>query len=123
MALKILDEHRAASVRRLCEWIVPGCSRVGPLAYVDALLTAMPAADRAAALQAIDVLSGADSADALATQARTPEFALVRALAIEAYYSDYVAPDFPGPGAWAEIGFEPPRAVDLERDWSWLGIE
>lgn len=122
MALKILDGQRAAEVGQLCEFIVPGCARVGPVAYVDALLAAMSAADRAAALQAIDALSGVDSADALATQARTPEFALVRTLAIEAYYSDFVAPGSPGPGAWAEIGFEPPRALDLDRDWSWLGI-
>jgi len=106
----------------LCEMIVPGSARAGPVVYVDAMLASMPADAQATALQAIDALSDANSPDELAAHARTPEFAFVRALAIEAYYSDFVAPGHPGPGAWAEIDFEPPRAADLERDWSWLGI-
>lgn len=122
MALRILDGQRAAGVEALCELIVPGSGRVGPVVYIDAVLAAMPPDARAGALQAIDALSGADCADALAQRERTPEFALVRALAIEAFYSDFVAPGREGPGAWAEIDFEPPRAVDLERDWSYLGI-
>lgn len=122
MSLAVLDEDRAGTVEALCELIVPGSARVGPVAYVDAVLAAMPAEARAAALGAIDALSGADSADALAAVARTPEFAVVRALVIEAYYSDFVAPGKQGPGAWAEIDFQPPLAADLERDWSWLGI-
>ena len=122
MSLAVLDEDRAGALEALCELIVPGSARVGPVAYVDAVLAAMPAEVRAAALGAIDALSGADSADALAALAHTPGFAMVRALAIEAYYSDFVAPGSPGPGAWAEIDFQPPRAADLERDWSWLGI-
>lgn len=122
MALRILDEHRAAALASLCELIVPGSSRVGPVVYVDAMLAAMPPDARAAALGAIDALATATSADALSRRERTPEFALVRALAIEAYYSDFVAPGKEGPGAWAEIDFQPPRAADLERDWSYLGI-
>ncbi len=123
MALKFLDQRRAGSVATLCELIVPGSVRTGPVVYVDAMLAAMPAEARAAAVQAIDALSSAGDAERLAAHERTPEFALVRALAIEAYYSDFVAPGSPGPGAWAEIGFQPPRAVDLERDWSYLGIQ
>lgn len=122
MARLVLDEQRANSLERLCELIVPGSARIGPVAYIDAVLAAMPAAARAGALRAIDALSGASTADALARHERSPEFALVRALAIEAYYSDFVAPGRPGPGAWAEIDFQPPRAADLERDWSYLGI-
>jgi Gluconate 2-dehydrogenase subunit 3 len=121
--LRILDEHRAGALEALCELIVPGSSRTGPVVYVDAALAAMPPDARAAALGAIDALATAASADALSRQERTPEFALLRALAIEAYYSDFVAPGKAGPGAWAEIGFEPPRAADLERDWSYLGIQ
>lgn len=123
MSLRVLNEHRAARVEALCELIVPGCARVGPVVYVDAMLAAMPAEALSAALQAIDALSDAASSDALAEKARTPQFALVRALAIEAYYSDFVAPGRQGPGAWAEIDFQPPRAADLERDWSWLNLE
>lgn len=120
--MRILDEHRATRLGALCELIVPGSSRVGPVVYLDALLARMAVDAQSAALGAIDALSCVDSVDALAERVHTAEFALVRALAIEAYYSDFVAAGSPGPGAWAEIGFEPPRAVDLERDWSWLGL-
>jgi len=120
--LRILDEQSARGVEALCEAIVPGSARVGPMVYVDAVLATMAPQARAAALRAIGLLSDAVTKGTLARHESTPEFAQLRALAIEAYYSDFVAPGHPGPGAWAEIGFEPPRAVDLERDWSWLGI-
>jgi hypothetical protein len=47
---------------------------------------------------------------------------LVRALACEAFYSDFVAPGAPGPGAWVEIDFAPPLAARLQKDWSYLGV-
>ena len=123
MALRTLDEHRAETLEALCELIVPGSSRVGPVVYIDALITGMPPEARAGALAAIDVLApAAGSAEALAAHERTPEFAFVRALAIEAYYSDFVAPGKDGPGAWAEIDFNPPQAMRLRKDWSYLGI-
>jgi hypothetical protein len=122
MVLRILDEQRAERVGAACEAIVPGSARVGPVVYIDALLAGMPPQQRQAALQAIDALAPAIAAGALAQQERTPQFALMRALAIEAYYSDFVAPGFAGPGAWVDIDFQPPRAVDLDRDWSYLGI-
>jgi hypothetical protein len=122
--LRTLDARRAESVEALCELIVPGSSRAGPVVYVDALLTAMPPEVRAGALDAIDALAPAaeEGADALAEQERTPEFAFVRALAIEAYYSDFVAPGKEGPGAWTEIDFNSPLATRLNKDWSYLGI-
>lgn len=123
MVLRILDERRAERVEAACEAIVPGSARVGPVVYIDAMLAGMPPQQREAALHAIDAIAAAIAAGVLAQQERTPEFALVRALAIEAYYSDFVAPGFAGPGAWAEIDFQPPRAVDLDRDWSYLGIQ
>jgi hypothetical protein len=61
-------------------------------------------------------------ADALAEHAATPDFLHLRALAIEAYYSDFVAPGVSAPGAWGEIGFHPPVAALLRKDWSYLGI-
>ena len=124
MALRTLDARRAGTVETLCELIVPGSSRVGPVVYVDALLTRMPPELQAGALAAIDSLAPAaqGGADALAEQERTPEFALVRALAIEAYYSDFVAPGRDAPGAWAEIDFNSPLATRLNKDWSYLGI-
>ena len=124
MALRTLDGRRAEIVGTLCELIVPGSSRVGPVVYVDAVITAMPPEARAGALAAVDALgpAAAGGADALAEHERTPEFAMVRALAIEAYYSDFVAPGREGPGAWADIDFNSPLATRLNKDWSYLGI-
>jgi hypothetical protein len=122
--LRALDERRAAAVETLCELIVPGSSRVGPVVYVDALIAGMPPPVRDGALASIDALApaAAQGAEALAEQAQTPEFGFVRALAIEAYYSDFVAPGKDGPGAWTEIDFNSPLATRLAKDWSWLGI-
>jgi len=124
MVLRALDKKRAEAVEQLCELIVPGSGRVGPVVYVDAVITAMPPEVQAGALAAVDALgpAAAGGADALAEHERTPEFAMVRALAIEAYYSDFVAPDREGPGAWAEIDFNSPLATRLKKDWSYLGI-
>jgi len=124
VALRTLDATRAEAVEALCELFVPGSSRVGPVVYVDALLTGMPPEVQGGFLAAIDSLApaAAAGADALAEHERTPEFAMLRALAIEAYYSDFVAPGKEGPGAWAEIDFNSPLATRLAKDWSYLGI-
>jgi hypothetical protein len=122
--LRALDESRAAAMEALCELIVPGSGRVGPVVYVDALIAGMPPPVRDGALASIDALAPAaeQGAEALAEHAQTPEFGFVRALAIEAYYSDFVAPGKDGPGAWTEIDFNSPLATRLAKDWSWLGI-
>ena len=124
MTLRALDEERAAAMERLCELIVPGSSSVGPVVYVDAVIAGMPPGVQAGALASIDALApaSADGADALAEHVNTPEFGLIRALAIEAYYSDFVAPGKDGAGAWAEIDFNSPLATRLKKDWSYLGI-
>jgi len=124
VTLRTLDDSRAEALERLCELIVPGSSRIGPVVYVDALIAAMPPPVRDGALAAIDALAPAaeEGAEALAERAQTPEFGFVRALAIEAYYSDFVAPGSEGPGAWAEIDFNSPLATRLAKDWSYLGI-
>jgi hypothetical protein len=119
--VKVLDERRAAALEALCELIVPGSARVGPVVYLDALLAGMPPPVKDHALEAIDALTPA-TAKTLAEKERTPEFAFVRALAIEAFYSDFVAPGRDVEGAWAEIGFDPPAARRLRKDWSYLGI-
>jgi hypothetical protein len=122
VTLKTLDEQAAERVEALCELIVPGSTRVGPVVYVDAVLAGMEPEARAEALRAIDALAptAEGGAEALAVHEHTAEFALVRALAIEAYYSDFVAPGAEGPGAWTEIDFQPPLPVI--KDWSYLGI-
>ena len=122
--LRALDERRAAAVEALCELIVPGSGRVGPVVYVDALIAGMPPPVRDGALASIDALApaAAEGVDALAEKAQTPEFGFVRALAIEAYYSDFVAPGKEAQGAWAEIDFNTPLATRLAKDWSWRRI-
>ena len=122
--MKTLDSGRAAAVAALCELIVPGSSAVGPAVYVDAVLAGMPEPVRSQALAAIDALTpaAAGGTEALAAHERTPEFALVRALAIEAYYSDFVAPGRDAPGAYADIDFNSPLARRIDKDWSFMGI-
>jgi hypothetical protein len=119
-----LDPARAEALEALCELIVPGSAAVGPAVYIDALLTGMPEGMRGFALSAIDTLGpvAAGGADALAEHERTPEFGLIRALAIEAYYSDFVAPGRDAPGAYADIDFHTPLALRIDKDWSFLGI-
>jgi hypothetical protein len=122
--VRTLDADRAAAVDALCDLFVPGSAAVGPAVYVDAVLTGMPPAARAGALAAIDALApaAAGGADAVARHERTPEFALLRALAIEAYYSDFVAPGRDAPGAYADIDFNSPLARRIDKDWSFMGI-
>jgi hypothetical protein len=122
--LKCLDAERAVTLESLCETIVPGSSRVGPVVYIDAILAAAPDAVRATAFAAVDTLTPhADGgAEALAPLAATAEFQMVRALAIEAFYSDFVAPGAPGPGAYEEIDFRFPLASRIDKDWSYLGV-
>jgi len=119
-----LDGERSAAVEALCELLVPGSAAVGPAVYIDAALAAMPEEMRGFALHAIDTLAPAaeGGAAALAEHERTPEFGLVRALACEAYYSDFVAPGRDAPGAYADIDFNTPLATRIKKDWSWLGI-
>ena len=124
MTLRVLDEQHAEAMERLCELIVPGSGSVGPVVYVDAVIAGMPPGVREGALASIDALAeaAAEGADALSQHVNTPEFGMLRALAIEAYYSDFVAPGKDGPGAWAEIDFNSPLATRLKKDWSYLGI-
>jgi hypothetical protein len=124
-ALRVLDADRATALERICELIVPGSIAVGPAAYIDALLARMPAGARDGLLAAIDELGGAShgGSGSFAAHAGTPSFLALRALAIEAYYSDFVAPGRDAPGAWAQIDFDPPAAAYLRKDWSYLGIE
>jgi hypothetical protein len=124
VTLRALDDSRAEAVERLCELIVPGSSRVGPVAYVDAMLAGMPPPLRDGTLASIDALAAAaaEGAEALAGHANTPEFGFVRALAIEAYYSDFVEPGRDATGAWTEIDFNSPLALQLKKDWSYLGV-
>ena len=123
-AARVLDAARLAALERIGELIVPGSSAAGSALYVDALLANMPAPARDHFLEAIDELGpvAKGGAQALAPHAHSPAFLGLRALVIEAYYSDFVAPGSDAAGAWAEIGFHPPAAAFLHKDWSYLGI-
>jgi hypothetical protein len=122
--LRNLDHDRAAVLESLCETIVPGSTRVGPVIYIDALMSAMSEPERAAVKQSIDALAEAapGGAEALREHAFTPAFLQIRALAIEAFYSDFKAPGAPGPSAYHEIDFRSPLAMRIDKDWSYLGI-
>ena len=120
----ILDEGRGSALAALCETIVPGSARIRPAIYIDAKLAQVDGGTRAATLGAIDALAhvAGGGAGALAEHAATPEFLMVRALAIEAYYSDFIAPGAEGPTAWEEIDFRFPLASQIQHDWSFMGI-
>lgn len=122
--LRNLDSARAAVLESLCETIVPGSSVVEPVLYIDAVMSGMSDRERSAVNQSIDALADAapGGAEALREHVLTPAFLQVRALAIEAYYSDFKAPGAPGPSAYHEIDFHSPLAMRIEKDWSYLGI-
>ncbi|HEY1511731.1 MAG TPA: hypothetical protein VGF93_22180 [Solirubrobacteraceae bacterium] len=122
--LRNLDADRAAVLETLCEAIVPGSTRVGPVLYIDALMSQMPEGERDAVLASVDALAdaAAGGSQALAPLALTPGFLHVRALAIEAFYSDFAAPGCSGPSAYQEIDFHSPLAMRIAKDWSYLGI-
>jgi len=123
--LRVLEASQAQALERLCELIVPGSAAVGPAIYIDALLARMPEPVREGFVASIDELGelARGGAAALAPHAHSPAFLGLRALAIEAYYSDFVASGRDAPGAWSQIGFDPPAAAYLRKDWSHLGIE
>jgi hypothetical protein len=115
--LQVLDVDTARMVEGVCDAIVPGSARVRPAVYVDALLVRMEEGPRAAVVAAFASLAGG-----IGEHVGTPDFLHVRALAIEAFYSDFVAPGVDATGAWAEIDFNTPLATRLAKDWSYLGI-
>ena len=116
--LKVLDADAARMVEGVCDAIVPGSARVRPAVYVDAKLAAMDEGTRGAALAAFASVAEGETAD----HAGTPDFLWVRALAIEAFYSDFVAPGVDATGAWEEIDFNTPQAPRGGKDWSYMGI-
>jgi hypothetical protein len=97
---------------------------VQPVVYIDALMASMSEPERSAVCQSIDALTEAapGGAEALKPIALTPAFLQIRALAIEAFYSDFLAPGAPGPSAYHEIDFHSPLAMRINKDWSYLGI-
>jgi hypothetical protein len=122
--MQVLSAEQAALARSLCELMVPGCERVGAEIYIDALLARMPDGDRAGLIACFDALADCvdGGEDALRERQFTPEFGAVRALACEAFYSDFVAPGTDAAGAYEEIDFRFPLADRVKKDWSYLGV-
>ena len=87
-------------------------------------MSQMAGPERDAVIASIDALAEPVAAgpDALKTVALTPAFLQVRALAIEAFYSDFVAPGASGPSAYEEIDFHSPLAMRINKDWSFMGV-
>jgi hypothetical protein len=123
--MQVLDQRQAGLVRSLCELVVPGCERTHAEVYIDALLARMPDDARAGVIACFEALADCvqRGEDALRERQFTPEFGAVRAMACEAFYSDFVAPGAAGPGAWEEIDFRFPMADRITKDWSYLGVE
>ena len=117
--LQVLDVETAQMVESVCDAIVPGSARVqaGGLHRRAARADGRRACARRCST-AFATLAGGE----LAEHAGTPAFLQVRALAIEAFYSDFVAPGVDASGAWEEIDFNTPLATRLAKDWSYLGI-
>ena len=113
----------------LREGIVPGPSRVNPAVYIDARLARMTSSARdsvlaaAAAAAAVNALADVTDAGAAAegTHASTAGFLRIRALALEDFYSGFVAEDASGPDASAEVDFSSPLATHLAKGWNYLG--
>ena len=95
--MRVLDDRGAASVRSVCE---RARSRLGShLAevYIDALLARMDDGDvrRPSRRSTSSRPPPPPAPRRSAAHFLTPEFVLVRALAVEAFYSDFVAPGAP----------------------------
>jgi hypothetical protein len=119
--LRAFAAREAELVRRVCEAIVPGSSRVAPEVYIDAIAAALPREELEALLDALATV--AESLDDLESVADSEAFVQLRALACEAFYGDFVAPGAAGPGAWEEIDFRFPLADRALKDWSFMGVE
>lgn len=122
MTRHALTDEQVDVVRTLCEALVPGSAAVGPETFVDSLAADAPEDMRAALFGAIAELEPVRDRGAafLAEVQDTPSFELMRALAIDAYYSDFAAPGHEGPTAWEAIDFNSPQALRLSKDWSFL---
>jgi hypothetical protein len=97
---------------------------VRPVVYIDALMSQMAPPEREAVTASIDALAEpvAGGPEGLRAVALTPSFQQIRALAIEAFYSDFVAPGASGPSAYEEIDFHSPLAMRIAKDWSYMGV-
>lgn len=117
-----LTAKQFETAAQLCEAIVPGSEHVGPAVYLDSIIADMDEAQQTFFLNALNdvstVLAAGDDWTKIANEAY---FAPLRALAIEAYFSDFRQPGYDGPSAWDDIGYKSaPWANRAKQDWSFL---
>jgi choline dehydrogenase-like flavoprotein len=108
-------EERVLAV--LCELMVPGSRAIRPSRYIADAAEGMPERAEDALHAAIGLLAAAVDAETLGSLTGSSAFALVRRLAIEAYYGGFAAPGYTGPTGWDDIGF---TAGPPATDWSFL---
>ncbi|GAA3399193.1 GMC family oxidoreductase N-terminal domain-containing protein [Cryptosporangium minutisporangium] len=111
---------QATVLAELCEAIVPGSVAAGAPAYIERAVAGLSAAEEDQLHAAIGLLSAVGT-DGLARLTGTAAFALLRRLAIEAYYGDFTLPGHTGPTPHETIGFTPAAATRLRKDWTFLG--
>ncbi|TCO54818.1 GMC family oxidoreductase N-terminal domain-containing protein [Actinocrispum wychmicini] len=116
----MLGAGEADVVNRACELLVPGSAAVRPDRYLASVLPALSRAEEDAVRSAIGVLAGVTDTFAMARLAGGAAFDRLRRVAIEAFYGDYAPPEHPGPTGHEVIGFAPPQAVRVRKDWRFL---
>jgi choline dehydrogenase-like flavoprotein len=117
-----MNRGETGVLAQLCEHLVPGSRAIGPEEYIaqaDAGMSPSEEDDLHAAIGLLAPAAG-QGAEALAPLAGSSAFALIRRLAIEAYYGDFAVPAHTGPTGWDDIGFDAPEARRLRKDWSFL---
>ena len=112
-----LGETEARVLARFCDRVVPGSAGIGVVDYIERALERMSLSEEDALHAAIGVVADVRTPDRMVD---TRAFELLRTLAVEAYYGDYLAPGRPGPGGHAAIGVNPPAAARLRKDWAFL---
>jgi hypothetical protein len=121
--LRTFNAREADVLAAVCEVMVPGSERVSPVLYIDAAASGWPAPQLNAVRAALASWDGAvdGGEDFVRERMFTPEFPMLRALAVEAFYSDWAPPEYQGPRAWEQIGYDHPLAMRLDKDFSYLG--
>jgi choline dehydrogenase-like flavoprotein len=117
----LLSAGQRRVLARVCELLVPGSAVIRPDEYIARVLTGMRPDEEDAVHAAIGVTASVTDTSALAGLVGTSAFELVRRLAVEAYYGDFAPAGHTGPTGHDVIGFAPPQARRLRKDWSFLG--
>ncbi|MCW2944717.1 MAG: family oxidoreductase [Actinoallomurus sp.] len=112
----------ARVLAELCELLVPGSRAIGPEYYIAQAVAGMSERGEDDLHAAIGLLAPAagQGPDGLVPLTGSAAFALIRRLAIEAYYGDFARPGYTGPTGWDDIDFNAPQARRLRKDWSFL---